>query len=194
MKRSFLLSLILIFLSTLNPVLADTWDDFSEIDKAWDGQKTITNKEFEEVMEALQSEDKKKEEKTQKKKIKKLTGGGKILHSEKSSTDSKQEIPSFKAKEEGILINTPVDIYVNGKCLEKGYYKVLAQKNDKNIVEILFYQSQYLKGKTEAIETEDDYGETTVDFAKIIPYNESYVKLIFGSIDFNAYVFLPYAE
>ena len=40
-------------------VMAEDWDDFSNLDRAWDGQKTITNKEFEDVMDALQVNQKK---------------------------------------------------------------------------------------------------------------------------------------
>ena len=70
------LSLILFMLLFFVPVcFSDEWDDFSGIDRAWDGQKSITNKEFEEAIDALQSNQKKKEEKQRKKKIKKISGG-----------------------------------------------------------------------------------------------------------------------
>ena len=49
MKKAFLISLtpLLIMSST---VFAESWDDFSDLDRAWDGQKSITNKEFEDAM------------------------------------------------------------------------------------------------------------------------------------------------
>ena len=33
---------------------ADSWDDFSNLDRIWDGQKTITNQEFEQVLDKLE--------------------------------------------------------------------------------------------------------------------------------------------
>ena len=51
-----------------------------------------------------------------------------------------------------------------------------------------------MKAKIEATETEEDYGEEEVNFVGIKNYNESFVKLIFGSIDFNAYAYVPYVE
>ena len=33
----------------------DDWSGYSTVDNAWDGQKTITNKQFEETMAALKS-------------------------------------------------------------------------------------------------------------------------------------------
>ena len=40
---------------------AEDWDDFSGLDKAWDGQKSITNKEFEQAIDTLEKNQKKKE-------------------------------------------------------------------------------------------------------------------------------------
>ena len=190
--RKFIL-FVAIFL--VLPVFADSWDDFSNVDRMWDGQKSITNKEFEQVMEKLEEKDKLKEQKQEKKRIKKLFGGGKTLHSEKSIDFSEQEVTAGKSKEEGILMNLPVQIILDGKILDKGFYKVFAEKDEESKkLYVNLYQSQYFKGKIEVVETEDDYGEKELDFAKIMPYNDSFVRLIFGSIDFNAYAFLPYFE
>ena len=59
---------------------------------------------------------------------------------------------------------------------------------------IFLFQSQFFKGKISATETEDDFEEKEINFAKILPYNESFVKVIFGSIDFNAYTLIPFVE
>ena len=193
MKRITLI-LLSIFLCQASG-LADGWDDFSNVDRMWDGQKSITNKEFEQVMEKLEEKDKLKEQKQEKKRIKKLFGGGKTLHSEKSIDFSEQEVTAGKSKEEGILMNLPVQIILDGKILDKGFYKVFAEKDEESKkLYVNLYQSQYFKGKIEVVETEDDYGEKELDFVKILPYNDAFVRLIFGSIDFNAYAFLPYLE
>ena len=42
-----------------------------------------------------------------------------------------------------------------------------------------------------------DLGKQAKDcqnFAKLIPYNDSFVKIIFGCLDFNGYAFIPYIE
>ena len=59
---------------------------------------------------------------------------------------------------------------------------------------VLFYQSQFLVAKLELIEVQDDFAEEKLDFAKIQPYNDSHIKLIFGSLDFNGYALLPYTH
>ncbi len=78
------------------------------------------------------------------------------------------------------------------KVLEKGYYKAFGRRDENKKIIISLYQSQFFKGEIEAIETNDDFEEKDIDFAKLIPYNQSFMKMIFGSLDFNAYVFIPY--
>lgn len=177
------------------PTMADSWDDFSNVDRMWDGQKSITNQEFEQVMEKLEEGEKKKEEKQSKKKIRSLLGGGKLLHADAEPKIESNELELAKLKEEGVLINLPVVVYIDSKPLEKGYYKLFAERDEKdNKTYVNFYQSQFLKARLQVQETEDDYGQDELDFAKIIPYNDSFVKFIFGSIDFNAYAFVPFVE
>ena len=193
MKKIFLLILLLLLAS---PSFSSDWDDFENVDRMWDGQKTITDKEFEEVMEKLEENKVKKEEKQKQKKIKKISGGGKSLHSE---LDANSEVPVFEKlkskQEEGILVNSPVNLLIGDTMLEKGYYKVIAERDkETKKIYINFYQSQFFKAKLEVIETDDDFGQDKLDFAELMPYNESFMKMIFGSLDFNAYAFVPYSE
>ena len=58
----------------------------------------------------------------------------------------------------------------------------------------MFYQSQFFKGKVRASETTDDYDAETIDFVKLVPYNEQFVKIIAGCLEFNAYAFVQYTE
>lgn len=192
MKRNLSVVLIgIVFLFSQN-VFADEWDDFVDLDRAWDGQKTITDKEFNQVVDALEEKDKKKEVKKKKKLFKKVSGGGTSLHNELDPNNEILSTDITKAKDEGQLINVPVNLYLDGMILEKGYYKVFAKKEEDNKIYISFYQSQFYKGKIQASETQDDFGEKEVDFARILPCNDSFVKLIFGSIDYNLYTYIPY--
>lgn len=177
------------------PVFADEWDDFGTVERMWDGQKSITNKEFEEVMDALQAPQKQKEEKQKKKKIKKISGGGNTLHSDLNVENKINEIPDLKSKtEEGVLVNIPVRLILGDNFLEKGFYKVLARRDDDKKIYVSFYQSQFFKGEIEVTETDDDFGEDEIDFAKLLPYNKSFMRMIFGSLDFNAYAYIPFVE
>ena len=176
----------------LPPVQAENWDDYTDLDKAWEGQKTVTNKEYDEVIDALKAQEKKREAKKKKKLFKRLLGGGDSLHEELSPDNEIKEIPDFKSNDKGLLLNVPVEITLDNNILDRGFYKVLGERNDDGKICIKFYQSQFFKGEVQAIETQDDYGEESIDFVRIVPYNDSFVKIIFGSIDFNAYALIPF--
>lgn len=174
---------------------AESWDDYSGLEHAWDGQKSVTNKEFEQVMDALQQKAKKKENKQKKKRAKKISGGGTSLHNELNPDKIIPELDSVQPISEDLLVNLPVNLLIDDKVLEKGYYNVVGERNKENKkIYLSFYQAHYLMAKLEAFETEDDYGEENVSFVRVQNYNDSYVKLIFGSIDFNAYAYIPYME
>lgn len=194
MKKQILFPILLTLLLSTPCVLAESWDDYADLDRAWDGQKTITNKEFEQVMDALQEKQKKKEARQKKKQAKKISGGGTSLHTELNPDKEIREINLSDTTKEGILLNLPVCITIDGQELDKGYYQVFAERSPDKKIYINFYQSQYLKGKIEAEETEDDFGQEEVNFAQIIPFNERFVKIIFGCIDFNAFSYVPYKE
>ena len=141
MRKRFLFFTTFIFLLITLSASADDWDNFSEVDRMWDGQKSITNKEFEEVMDALQINQKKKEEKQRKKKLKKIGGGGDSLHKDMRSDIEIKELQGVsKPKEEGTLLNIPVSLIINNKQIEKGYYKILAEKSDDGKFYVKFYQ------------------------------------------------------
>jgi hypothetical protein len=193
-KAKLLLTIIAVFI-TIPTVSADAWDDFSNLDNAWDGQKTITNQEFEEVIEALEAKDNQKKEKKRKKLIRKIGGGGTSLHEDLGPNVEIKELGKITSKkEDGILVNIPVNIVLNGNVLEKGFYKVIGERDNNNRIFISFYQSQFFKGKIEVQETESDFEQDKIDFAELLPYNDSFVKMIFGCLDFNAYTFIPYIE
>lgn len=191
------LAILIMFTSILCMPAAfsdDFFDNYSGIDHAWDGQKPITNTEFEEAINTLTEKQKKKDEKAKKKKIKKISGGGTSLHKglEPMSEISEQESLKEKDKNEGQLLNIPVNIVLNGNVLDKGYYNVFGEKDENGNVYLSFYQAQYFKGKVKAHTTQNDFESESLDFVQIEPYDDDYVKIMFGSLDFNAYAYLKY--
>lgn len=191
MRKSFIFGFLILLFYFCSPALADDFDNYSDLDDVWSEQKTITNKEYEDVVNALQDRKNIGEKKKRKKKIKKIIGGGQTLHKELDSEKELNEIPVLKKDEDGVLVNIPVELILDQKILERGYYNVVGVKQDGKAI-IKFYQSQFLKGEIIAEETTDDFEEKDINFAKILDFNENFVKLIFGSIDFNAYVYIPF--
>ena len=194
MKKSFAIILLSCLLSS-NFVLADSWDDFSNLDETWDAQKTVPNSDYEEVVNALEEKKEAVEQKKKKKRFRKLfSAGGTTLHKDIKPESEIKEIQDIEKKDEGILTNVFVDLLLDGVILEKGYYKIIAERDEQKKIHIKFYQSQFLRGEIIAEETNDDYGQEAIDFAKLLPYNQNFVKFIFGSIDFNAYAYIPYLD
>jgi hypothetical protein len=192
MKKCLIILLFLGIGLSLVPASADSWDDFNDLDKAWDGQKTITNKEFEDTINALEAKKKQSEAKQRKKKIKKISGGGTSLHNELDPDKDIHEVQELKPDTEGELVNVPVRLILGDNVLEKGFYKVLSRRDENKRVYLMFYQSQFFKGEILATETNDDFDEETLNFTKLTPYNNSFMKIIYGSLDFNGYAFIPY--
>lgn len=195
MKKFLLISIILVSSLFSHVCFAESWDDFGGLDKAWDGQKSVTNKEFEEAINVLEKKKKEREIKQKKKQAKKISGGGTSLHNELNPDIEIQELSPLKKKdEEGHLLNIPVSLLIDEYPMEKGFYKIIAEKDKNGDIYLMFYQSQFFKGKVRASETNDDYGEDSLDFVKLIPYNDSFVKVIYGSLEFNAYAYVRFVH
>ena len=87
-------------MSLILSVRADDWDEFINLDRVWDGQKTITNQEFEKVIDKLEENKKQKEDKQVKKKRKKLFGEGSTLHEELNPDSDIPELNLLKENKE----------------------------------------------------------------------------------------------
>ena len=103
-----------------------------------------------------------------------------------------QESLKTKGEFDGQLLNIPVDIIIDGNTLERGYYNVFGEKDKNGEVYLSFYQAHYFKGKVKAHVTKNDFNDDNLDFVKIEPYDDNYIKIMFGSLDFNAYTYLRY--
>ncbi len=195
MKKSIIF--LIFFLATISYVKADDFfDNYAGIDHAWDGQQVVTDKEFEQAIDTLTQKQKKKEEKARKKKIKKISGGGTSLHKGLEPTGEilEQEALKQKGKNEGLLLNIPVDVVLDNKIMEKGFYNVFGEKDNNGEVFLSFYQAHDFKGKIKAYTTKNDFDSETLDFVQMIPYDENYIKIMYGSLDFNAYAYLQYIQ
>ena len=192
MKRFVYVLIIMLFMpagfavTNLNPA------DYEDFDNTWAGQKVIPNKEYEDTINALEEKKNQKEEKQKKKRIKKFKGHS--LHKELDAT--LDDLPDQSLKdpklEEQILL-LPVNIVVDNKALDKGYYRVEGEKNKEGVF-INLYQSHNLVAKIKAHETSDDFGEADIMFAKFLPYKDGVMKFIYGSIKLNAYTYIRYIE
>jgi len=179
MKKFYIILSLFLVSHMTYPAIADDlgMDDYtSGVENAWYGQKPVTDEEFEKAVTKLQ--DKKK---GPKKKVFK----GNSLNKTNENGNYMNEL-----SERTLLLGLPVElITADGQEIPVGHYNVVGKKvKDKVYME--FRQSSSVIATVEAKETDNDFGETSINFIKLLPYDETKVKIIYGSIDFNAAAFI----
>lgn len=168
MKRFFILLLVLL---CGDFVLADgdLWDNFGDQNSY--GQQAVSEQDFEKALESKQK--KKKRDKN-------------VPKGENFSQSNETEMIKSEMKEPQILL-IPLNLKVNDKyIIPTGHYQVEGVKENGEVY-LKLYQAHDLIAKIPAEETEDDYGEETINFVKLIPHGDYHVEIIYGGIDFNAY-------
>lgn len=185
--RKFLIALSLIFLAA-NFCLAD---DFTSTGDLWDNfnttvnplskdQKAVSDEQFNSIVDKLKSKRQKKP---------KQMKGTNIQQSNETEelVEVTEELPV-------VCIAVPLRINEDS-ILPVGHYQVKGE-----IVEgtprIKLFQAHFLMADFPAVETNDDFNEEDLNFVKLIDDKgaENQLKLIFGSMDFNAYTLVETAE
>lgn len=155
--------------------IGDSMKDTNGVENAFNGQKPITDEEFQKTLDRL--------------KAKQNKGKNKAFKGRSFNQDNdNNHIDEIAAKT--TILSVPLDL-INGDGAEIpiGHYKIVGKKENGDIY-LEFYQSSLLVAKVPAIETNNDFKESNINFAKLLPYNSQRVEVIYGSIDFNAYTFI----
>ena len=92
---------------------------------------------------------------------------------------------SYGEKQVLPVLCVPVELKVGEDTLPIGHYQVVGEKVDGQAV-LKFYQSQY--------ETTSDFGEDTISFVKLETVNDNEIKVMYGSLDMNAYAIIEIKE
>ena len=166
MHKKILLLLIAVILAA--PVLAEEvdWSKYDNIDNAWDGQKIITNKQFEDTMNALEEKKNKKLKKQREKAIRKVKGSS--LHDNMDAhKDNIESQTPLEEMEDCQLLSIPVDFVLDGKPIEKGFYRIIGEKKDDGVY-LELYQSHKLIAQIKARETKDDFNQEYIQFVKLL--------------------------
>lgn len=180
MKKLLTLFLIL-FINTTTLTLAsdDLWDNFG--DQNVYGQKAVSDKEFNSIIDKLKNKKKKP-----KVKDKDLKNGESFQQS--SETEFIQKMPS-----ELPVLLVPLSLELKeGAILPIGHYQVVGKKENGKVY-LKLYQSKTLMANLQATETNDDYNQTAINFVKLIEHNPNQILIIYGSVDFNAYTVVDVA-
>ncbi len=187
MKKYFITLLFIILISNQSIFanedftsggVEDLFKHTNTFENGFNGQKQITEEEFNKVYKEV----KEKQDKKKNKKNKPLKG------KEFNQEESGQFIN--ETSEKNLLLSIPIYLLNgDGKEIPTGHYKIVGTKLN-NKVYLDFYQSSSMVARVPAIETNNDFDEENINFVKILPYNEFRIKVIYGSMDFNAYTFI----
>lgn len=167
--KKFLIILGIIFIGCNVFAEGDLWDNFGDTDIY--GQKAVTDQDFDKALESKQK--KKKRDKN-------------IPKGENFSQSNETEMLKNSTKELPVLL-IPLTLKVNEKySIPVGHYQVEGIKENGEVY-ITLYQAHDVIAKLPAEETNDDFGEETINFVKLLPHGDYHVEIIYGGVDFNAY-------
>lgn len=178
MKRIALLFMSLFFVSGCQCFAddADFWDEPMKIDSAAKSQqKAVTDQEFEKVLKLFKK----------KKKDKKAPEGSPIgpqIQENQTPADAN----AFKVTyEEYPTVMIPVTLLTGDSAeIPPGYYRILSVKKDHGYF-LNFYQGNSLVAKVPAVNTGNDHNQKSLNYAKVIPVNDTLMNVIYGDIDCN---------
>ena len=189
MKRFLLLLVLFLMCNSTMPVMADDadfWDEPMKVDQAAKNQeKAVTNQEFEKVMQFFEKKKKKQEEKKRPK--------GQPIGPQLQEGMQAPDADAFKVTyEEYPTVMIPVTLITpNLTEIPPGYYRILSVKKGDDYY-LNFYQGSSLIAKVAAINTKvaaintgNDHNQKSLNYAKVIPYEDSYMNVIYGDIDCN---------
>lgn len=189
MKKLFLI--ILSFFILMIPVFADDVDLTSTGD-LWDnwttdgdGRETVpvSDEDFDQAIEQVKD----KQNRNwlgMKKKNKNIPKGEEFRQSNDTET-----INEHSNKASLPVLSIPVELAAGEEFLPVGHYQIKGEKEGGNVY-INFYQSHYLMAKYPAIETNDDFDKETISFGDWFAEGNNKIKVIFGSMEFNAYTLI----
>lgn len=184
MKKIFvILFFILMFASTATAdefgTTGDLWDNFnSSAPNQSEQQKAVSDDKFNSIVDKLKSK-RKKQPKPMK--------GESIQQSNETEqiNQTAEELPV-------VCISIPLKVNEDG-ILPVGHYQVKGELVEGQ-PRLKLYQGHFLMADFPATETSDDFNEPEINFVKLTDYKDNQLRIIFGSVDFNAFAVVEAAE
>lgn len=187
--RRFIILILLLFCILL-PVVADDvdvpatgelWDNWNASQDFYGQDKNVSDEDFDKAIDSLKSKKNKRAERLRKKQIPK---------GEEFSQSNETELINEQSDKDSLpVVSIPVDLIAGEDVLPVGHYQVKCEKDGENFV-LKLYQSHYLMAQFPAVETNDDFDEDTITFARWFPEGDDKIKIIYGSLDYNGYALI----
>lgn len=157
----------------------DLWGNFNADLSGPQEQRFVSDEEFEQAI-------KKKNKKLDKwKKI--LLNNGSPRGEQFSESNETEAINNNQGAEAYLpVLALPVEIKIGEGYIPVGHYQVEGKNEDGKIV-LNLYQAHNLVARIPATETNEDYEQEEILFANWVSQDDNHIKIIYGSLDFNAY-------
>lgn len=182
MKKLIYLIVILSFLNLAVLAEEDLWGNFNTDlgnPPTNQEQRYVSDEEFEQALNKMNSKVNK---------WKNILLNKRPMKGQEYSQGNESEALSNNRGEDSSLpiISIPADIKIGDGVIPVGHYQVDGENKDGKII-LNLYQAHQLIAKIPATETQDDYDQEEILFANWIAENDDQIKIIYGSLDFNAY-------
>lgn len=188
--KKFLSILFAFFILCSAPVKSaesdDLWDNFGIDVTPPKESKYVSDEEFDKAFDQMNSKVNKWKKRLQNKNVPK---------GEEFSQSNETEIINNNQGEDATLpvISLPVELSFGDGIVPVGHYQIKGEKiND--IPVLSFYQANDLILRLPATETNEDFDKEEILFADWIEDSNNKLKIIYGSLDFNAYAFVDIAH
>lgn len=160
------------------------WDSYSPNVETYGEQRFVGDEEFNEAIDTL----------NKKNKVKKwmniLQGTTPKKGSSYSKGNESNEISKTQGKDADLpVVSLPVEIKFNGGVIPVGHYQVKGEVEDGKYL-LNLYQAHNLIATIPVRPTDEDFDKEEILFADWVCEGDERIKLIYGSLDFNAYVIL----
>ena len=193
--KKLLLSLLICFIGFNLSALADQydintdlWSDYNTDEIINNGKEAtnVTDEEFEQALKQIDSKVNKWKNWAERRKRPK---------GEEFSQSNETELINNEHGEDSSLpvMSLPVELKIGEGIVPVGHYQVKGEIIDGQPI-LNLYQAHYLMAKIPAVETKEDFDKEEILFADWISENENRIKIIYGSLDFNAYAYVDLAN
>lgn len=168
------------------PATGDLWDNWNTRQDEREA-KPVSDEEFDKALEQVDKKINKWKHWAERRKIPK---GEEFNRSNETEIINNNEETN---KDSLPVVSLPVELVAGEDLVPVGHYQVKCEKVGDEVV-LKLYQAHYEMAQFPAIETNDDFGEETISFAKWFPEGDNKIKIIFGSMDLNAYSIIEIKE
>lgn len=168
------------------PATGDLWDNWNTRQDEREA-KPVSDEEFDKALKQVDKKVNKWKNWAEKRKIPKgqefsQSNETEIINNEQEKADNSLPVLTF-----------PFELQIGEDYMPVGHYQIKGEKVDGQTV-FKFYQGNIEMAQIPATETNDDFNSETITFSKWEAQGDNEIKIMYGSMDLNAYAFVPIRE